>query len=91
MKCCLGTIFFLHSLGFKAIQFIDTHHHKPIFYPSIFYDGSNATRIMWSGDQVGGFTTQFFFEYHQDVDNEIILNWMCYASVIIYMIIVAAV
>ena len=36
----------------RCIQYLDSHPHKPIFYPSNYYDGSNANRITWSGNQV---------------------------------------
>ena len=48
--------------------------HKPIFYTSNYYDGSNVTRLIWSGNQVEDCTTQNCLEFHQDVYHDIILN-----------------
>ena len=41
----------LQSLNL-CIQYLSSHHHKPIFYPHNFYDGSNFIRLTWSGNQV---------------------------------------
>ena len=39
--------------GIKGcIQYLASHPHKPIFYPSNYYDGSNFIRLTWVGDQV---------------------------------------
>ena len=46
----------------RCIQYIASHPHKPIFYTSNSYDGSNATRLTWSGTQVEDYTTQNFLE-----------------------------
>ena len=41
----------LHGLqGIKqCVQYLASHPHKPIFYPSRSYDGSNVIRLTWSG------------------------------------------
>ena len=50
----------------RCVQYLDSHKHKPIFYPSNSYDGSNVIRLIWSGNQVEDYTTQIFLEFHQD-------------------------
>ena len=35
-----------------CIKYLSSHPHKPIFYPSTCYDGSNVIGITWSGNQV---------------------------------------
>ena len=50
------------------------HQHKPIFYPSNSYDGSNVIRITWSGNKVEHHTTQNCVECHQDADHARIIN-----------------
>ena len=57
-----------------CIQYLASHPHKPIFYPSNFYYGSNVVRFTWSGNQVDDYTTQIFLEFHQDADHAIIIN-----------------
>ena len=42
----------------RCIQYLASHLHKPIFYPSNSYDGSNVIRLTWSGNQVEYHTTQ---------------------------------
>ena len=50
--------------GFQGIklcvQYLDSHTHKIIFYPSNYYDGSNAIILTWSGNQVEYYITQKF-------------------------------
>ena len=58
----------------RCVQYMDIHPHKPIFYPSHSYDGSNVVRLSWSGNQVEDHTTQNCLEYHQDADHDRILN-----------------
>ena len=36
----------------QCIQYLDSHPHKAIFYPSNSYDESNIIRFTWSGNQV---------------------------------------
>ena len=57
----------------QRVQYLASHPHKPIFYPSNSYDGSNVTRLTWSGNQVEDHTTQNCLECHQDADRAIIL------------------
>ena len=35
-----------------CIQYMDSHHHKPIFYPSNSYDGSNVISLTWSENKI---------------------------------------
>ena len=51
-----------------------SHPHKPIFYPSNYYDGSNVISLTWSRNQVEDHTTHNCFEFHQDADHAIIIN-----------------
>ena len=41
--------------GFQGIKicvkYMASHLHKPIFYPSSYYDGSNFIRLTWTGNQ----------------------------------------
>ena len=65
-------------LGFQVIkqciQYLDSQHHKPIFHPSNYYDGSNVTIITWSGNKFEDYTTQNVLECHKDADNYMINN-----------------
>ena len=59
--CRLSTQIVATTLpGFQGIklcvQYLDSHTHKPIFYPSNSYDGSNFIRLTWSGNQVEDYT-----------------------------------
>ena len=36
----------------RCIKYLASHPHKPIFYPSGSYDGSNVIRLTCSGNQV---------------------------------------
>ena len=58
----------------RFVQYLDSHPHKPIFYPSNSYDGSTVIRLTWSGNQVEDHTIQNCLECHQDVDPAIVLN-----------------
>ena len=50
--------------GIKCcIQYLASHPHKPIFYPSYSYDGSNIIRLTWSGNHMEYYTTQNFYIY----------------------------
>ena len=42
------------------IKYMDSHPHKPIFYPYNSYAGSNAIRTTWSGNQFEDYTTHTF-------------------------------
>ena len=52
----------------QCVQYLAIHTHKPIFYPSNSYDGSNVIRLTWSLNQVEDHTTQNLLECHQDAD-----------------------
>ena len=43
-----------------CVQYLDIHPHKPIFYPSGYYYGSNFIRLTWSRNKVEEYTTQSF-------------------------------
>ena len=58
----------------RYVQYMLSHSHKPIFYPSYSYYGSNVIRLTWIGNQVDDHKTQNCLEYHQDADHTIILN-----------------
>ena len=68
----------------RCVQYLASHPHKPIFYPSNSYDGSNVIRLTWSGNQVEDHTTQIILECHQNADHVIILNRRRSVSGIIY-------
>ena len=60
--CLLGNQTVSHNLpSFQyhklCIQYLSNHPHKPIFYPSNYYDGSNFIRLTWNGNQVEDYTT----------------------------------
>ena len=61
--CSLATqTMALNLTGFQGIkrfvQYLDSYPQKPNFYPSNDYDGSNTTRLTWSGNNVEDYTTQ---------------------------------
>ena len=58
----------------RCVQYMASHPHKTICYPSNSYDGSNVIRLTWSGNQVEDHTTQIILECHQDADHARILN-----------------
>ena len=61
--------------GIKCcIKYLSSHPHKPIFYPSNSYGGSNIIRLTWSVNQLEYYTTHNCLECHQYMDNAIILN-----------------
>ena len=61
--------------GIKScIQYLASRPHKPIFYPSNYYYGSNLIRLTWGGNQVEYYTTQNYLEYHQYADHARIFN-----------------
>ena len=68
----------------RCVQYMDSHPHKPIFYPSNYYYGSNDIRLTWSGNQVEYYTTQSVLEFHQDADHARILNRRQSFSVILH-------
>ena len=67
-----------------CVLYLASHPHKPIFYPYNSYDGLNAIRLTWSGNQIEDHTTQNFLEFHQDAYHTIIINRRPSVSVIIY-------
>ena len=44
----------------RCIQYLASHHHKPILYPSNYHDGSNFIRLTWNGNQSEDYTTLLF-------------------------------
>ena len=36
----------------RCVKYLAIHPHKPIFYASNSYDGSNFINLTWSGNQV---------------------------------------
>ena len=58
----------------SSVQYLYSHPHKPIFYPSNYYDGSNFVKLIWSENQVEDHTTQNVLECDQCVDHDIVLN-----------------
>ena len=44
-----------------CIKSLSSHPHKPIFYTSNSYDGSNVSRLTWSGNQVEYYTNHNFY------------------------------
>ena len=36
----------------RCVQYLASQQHKPIFYTSNSYDGSNIIRLTWGGNQV---------------------------------------
>ena len=36
----------------RCVQYLASHPHKNIFYPSNSYDGSDLFRLIWSGNKV---------------------------------------
>ena len=94
--CCLETQTVAPTLprfqGIKlCVQYLDSHPHKPIFYPSDSYDWSNVIRLTWSGNQVEDHITQNCLEYHQDAYHAIILNSRLSVLGIIYTLLGVAV
>ena len=65
-------------LGFQGIKrfirYLFSHPHKPIFYLSDSYDGSNFIRLTWSSNEVEDYTTHNCLECHQDADHARIIN-----------------
>ena len=58
----------------RRVEYLASHSHKPIFYPSNSYDGSNVIRLTCNGNQVEDHITQTCLEYHQDADYARIIN-----------------
>ena len=68
----------------RCVQYLASHAHKPIFYLSNSYEGSNFIRLTWSGNKVEDHTTHNFFKCHQDADHAKILNKIRSVSGIIH-------
>ena len=64
----------------RYIQYLNSHHHKPIFHPSNYYDGSNVNIFTWSGNQV----EEYSLECHQDEYHTRIFNRIRSVSGIIH-------
>ena len=75
----------------RCVKYLASHPHKPIFYPSNFYDVKNVIRLKWSGDQFEDHTTQNCLECHQDAYHSRILNRRRSVSGIIYTLLGVAV
>ena len=71
--------------GIKGcVQYMASRPHKPIFYPSSYYDGSNITSSSWSGNQVKDHAAQNCMGCHQYMDHDIIINMRRSVSGIIH-------
>ena len=57
-----------------CIQYMASHPHNTIFYPSNSYDGSNFIRLTLIVNQVEYHKTQNYLEFHQDADHARIIN-----------------
>ena len=75
----------------QCVQYLASHPHKPIFYPSNYDYGSNVIKLTWSGDQVDYHTTKNCLEYHQDADHARIFNRRRSVSCIIHTLLGASV
>ena len=79
LTCRLATQTVAPNLPFfqgikRCVQYLASHPHKPIFYPSDSYDGLNVIRITWSGNQVEDHIDHNVLEYHQYSDHVRIIN-----------------
>ena len=93
--CCLENQTVAPTLnGFqgskRCVQYLASHPHKTIFYPSNYYYGPNVIILTQSGNQVEGNTIQNFLEHHQDADDYRILNRGLSVSGILHTLIGAA-
>ena len=75
----------------RCVQYLPSHPHKYIFYPSNSYDGLNVIRLTRSGNQVVDNKNQNFFECHQYADHARILNRIRSFSGILHTLIGVAV
>ena len=75
----------------QCVQYLDSHPHKSIFYPSNYYDGSNIIRLTLSGNQSEDHTTHNCLDFHQDADHARILNIRRSVLVIIHTLLGVAV
>ena len=74
-----------------CIQYLDSHPHKPIFYPSNYYHGSNLTRLICSGNQVEYYTTHNCLEFYKVAYHDRLINIIRSVSFIIHTLIGVAV
>ena len=79
IACHLGNQTMIFTLtGFQGIkhliQYMDSHPHKPIFYPYNYFDEYNVIRLTWIGNQVEYYTTHNFLEFHQDAYHARFIN-----------------
>ena len=58
----------------RCVQYLASHPHKNIFYPSTYYYGSNVIILTCIGNQVEYYTTHNWLEFRQDADHNIIIN-----------------
>ena len=77
--CCIATHTVAPTItGFQCIKrfikYLDSHSHKPIFYPSNYYYGSNSTRLTWSGNKSEEYRNHNCLEFHQYADHDIIIS-----------------
>ena len=75
----------------RCVQYLANHLHKPIFYPSNYYDVSNVIRLTWNGNQVEDYIIQNCLECHQDAYHAIIINRRRSVSGIIHTLLCAAI
>ena len=75
----------------RYVQYLASRPHKPIFYPSNYYYGSNVIRLTWSYNQVEDHTIHNFLEFNQDAYHARIFNIRRLASGIINTLLGAAV
>ena len=70
-----------------CIQYLSSHTHKLIFYPSNYYVGSNFIRLTWIGNKLEDFRTHNCLECHQNVVHARIINRRRSVSWIIHTLI----
>ena len=71
----------------RFVQYLASHPHKPILYPSNYYNVSSAIMLTCSGNQVEDHTTQNFLKCHQDAYHARIIKRRRSVSVIIHTLI----
>ena len=77
--CCLETQTVASTIPcFQSIkhctQYLASHIHKPISYPSTSYYRSNFIRLIWIGNQVEDYITHNCLECRQDAYHARIIN-----------------
>ena len=68
----------------RGVQYLDSHPHKPIFYPSNYHDVSYFIRLTCSGNQFDYHTAQNCLYCHQDAGHARIINTIRSVSGIIH-------